>query len=66
MDANSIMPFDSPRFRPIGLIGLNIDINWDLVRQDEFEKKDLILTEDMCCEVTSIRITPLVSADTFE
>lgn len=60
------MPFGSPRFRPIGLIGLNIDINWDLVRHEEFEKQDLELTEVMCSDVTSIRITPLVSAETFE
>lgn len=59
--------FDSPKFTPLGKFAVHVDIIWELINKiDLAQEEPLRLTEKMCLDVTSIRLTPLVNAETFK
>jgi lysophospholipase len=59
--------FDSPKFRPLGRFLVNVEIDWDLISRikHQDQEEELIVAKNMCKEVSSIRLTPLTTEDTF-
>ena len=58
--------FDSPKFSPLGRFLANVEIDWELIPKLKWdEQEDIQLTESMCNEVTALRLTPLITEDTF-
>ncbi len=56
MDANGLSAFDSPNLPPLAKVGVNIKINWGLVRPSSHKR--LVLKDHFCNDITLLRIYP--------
>lgn len=56
LDANGLSAFDSPNLPPLATVGVNININWALVRPHS--KEALRVKDHFCNDITLLRIYP--------
>ncbi|HEU4521272.1 MAG TPA: asparaginase [Thermoanaerobaculia bacterium] len=62
VSADGFAAFDSPNFPPLGTVGIDIEINWDLVRRDKTRRK-LQVHELAAPVVAALRLFPGISSD---
>lgn len=61
VSADGFAAFDSPNFPPLGTVGIDIEVNWDLVRRGKTEKlKVKELTKPV---VSALRLFPGISPE---
>jgi L-asparaginase len=61
VNADGFAAFDSPNFPPLGTAGIDIEINWDLVRTEK--RKRLRVQELGAPVVSALRLFPGISPD---
>jgi len=62
VSASGFAAFDSPNFPPLGTVGIDIDINWELVRKPKRTKK-LRVQELGAPVVSALRLFPGISPE---
>ncbi|HUP49398.1 MAG TPA: asparaginase [Thermoanaerobaculia bacterium] len=60
VSADGFAAFDSPNFPPLGTVGIEIDVQWDLVRRDR-RKRSLKVQELTAPVVSALRLFPGIS-----
>ncbi len=63
VDADSLDAFESPNFPPLGTVGIEIKINWDLVHPPPKTRKTLKVTALSESRVAGLRLFPGISVD---
>jgi L-asparaginase len=63
VDADSLDAFESPNFPPLGTVGIEIKINWDLVLPPPKGRKRLKVTALNESRVAGLRLFPGISVD---
>ena len=63
VDADSFDAFASPNFPPLGTVGIEIKINWDLVLPPPKTRSPIKVTELKASRVASLRLFPGISAE---
>jgi L-asparaginase len=61
VNADGFAAFDSPNFPPLGTVGIEIEINWDLVRKEK--RKRLRVQKLGSPVVSALRLFPGISPD---
>jgi L-asparaginase len=61
VSADGFAAFDSPNFPPLGTVGIDIEVNWDLVRKSDGRK--LRVHELRAPVVSALRLFPGISPD---
>ena len=62
VSASGFAAFDSPNFPPLGLVGIDIDVNWELVRKPKRTKR-LKVQELGSPVVSALRLFPGISPE---
>jgi L-asparaginase len=62
VSASGFAAFDSPNFPPLGLVGIDIDVNWELVRKPR-RTKALTVQELRAPVVSALRLFPGISPE---
>jgi L-asparaginase len=62
VSADGFAAFDSPNFPPLGNVGIDIEVNWDLVRTQKGTKK-LVVKELKRPVVSALRLFPGISPE---
>lgn len=62
VSADGFAAFDSPNFPPLGTVGIDIEVNWDLVRRGKRRRK-LQVHELAAPVVSALRLFPGISSD---
>jgi L-asparaginase len=62
VSADGFAAFDSPNFPPLGEVGIEIEVNWDLVRRDRGRRK-LRVQEFASPVVSALRLFPGISPE---
>ncbi|HSP33703.1 MAG TPA: asparaginase domain-containing protein, partial [Thermoanaerobaculia bacterium] len=62
VSADGFAAFDSPNFPPLGIVGIDIEVNWDLVREPDSRRK-LRVHEFASPVVSALRLFPGISPD---
>jgi L-asparaginase len=63
VDADSLDAFESPNFPPLGTVGIEIKINWDLVLTPPKTRKTIKVTALDESRVAALRLFPGISVD---
>ena len=63
VDADSLDAFESPNFPPLGTVGIEIKINWDLVLPPSKTRKTIKVTALNESRVAGLRLFPGISVD---
>ncbi|MGD2097720.1 MAG: asparaginase [Desulfobacterales bacterium] len=63
VDADSLDAFESPNFPPLGTVGIEIKINWDLVLPPPKTRKRIKVTGFSESSVAGLRLFPGISVD---
>ncbi len=63
VDADSLDAFESPNFPPLGTVGIEIKINWDLVLPPPKTRKTIKVTALNESRVAGLRLFPGISVD---
>jgi L-asparaginase len=63
VDADSLDAFESPNFPPLGTVGIEIKISWDLVLQPPKTRKKIKVTALDESRVAGLRLFPGISVD---
>jgi L-asparaginase len=63
VDADSLDAFESPNFSPLGTVGIDIKINWDLVLPPPKTRKTIKVTALSESRVAGLRLFPGISVD---
>ena len=63
VDADSLDAFESPNFPPLGTVGIEIKINWDLVLPPPKTRKTIKVTALDESRVAGLRLFPGISVD---
>jgi L-asparaginase len=61
VSADGFAAFDSPNFPPLGTVGIDIDVNWNLVRRASGER--LVVEEFASPVVSALRLFPGISPE---
>ena len=61
VSADGFAAFDSPNFLPLGTVGIDIEVNWDLVRREKSRR--LRVQEFASPVVSALRLFPGISAE---
>ena len=62
---NEMEAFNSPNFPPLGVMGVNFDINWDLIQRHIYEGKMEVFTQ-MSHNISLINISPCLNLKVVE
>ncbi len=62
VSADGFAAFDSPNFPPLGTVGIDIEVNWDLVREPD-RRRTLRVHEFGSPVVSALRLFPGISTD---
>ena len=62
VSADGFAAFDSPNFPPLGTVGIDIEVNWDLVRRERGARK-LRVQEFAAPVVSALRLFPGISPE---
>jgi L-asparaginase len=63
VSADGFAAFDSPNFPPLGTVGIDIEVNWDLVRAARGTKKKIAVPELRKPVVSALRLFPGISPE---
>jgi L-asparaginase len=63
VDADSLDAFESPNFPPLGTVGIEIKINWDLILPPPKTRKTIKITALSESRVAGLRLFPGISVD---
>jgi L-asparaginase len=63
VSADGFAAFDSPNFPPLGTVGIDIEVNWDLVRAARGTKKKISVPELRKPVVSALRLFPGISPE---
>ncbi|HET7434059.1 MAG TPA: asparaginase domain-containing protein, partial [Thermoanaerobaculia bacterium] len=63
VSADGFAAFDSPNFPPLGNVGIDIDINWDLVRKPRASRRVVVADPAKKPVVTALRLFPGISPE---
>ena len=63
VDADGLDAFDSPNFPPLGTVGIEIKINWDLILPPAKTRKPITVTAFDESRVAGLRLFPGISID---
>jgi len=64
VNADGFDAFDSPNFPPLGIAGIDIEVNWDLIQDvSDDSTKHLIVKKSIETRVGTLRLFPGISAD---
>lgn len=63
VNADGFDAFDSPNFLPLGIAGIDIEVNWDLIQDVSNSTDRLIVQKFIETSVGTLRLFPGISAD---
>jgi len=63
VDADGFAAFDSPNYPPLGTVGIDIEINWQLVQSPTGRRRALVVTELGQTHIGALRLFPGISAE---
>eukprot|EP01060_Flectonema_neradi_P040475 TRINITY_DN9231_c0_g1_i1.p1 TRINITY_DN9231_c0_g1~~TRINITY_DN9231_c0_g1_i1.p1 ORF type:complete len:787 (+),score=172.38 TRINITY_DN9231_c0_g1_i1:70-2430(+) len=63
-DASTLTAFQSPNFPPIASVGINVDVNWHLIKSPSANKFKAVTTFDK--EVAVVQLFPGLSPDSLQ
>lgn len=63
VNANGFDAFDSPNFSPLGIVGVDIALNWALIRSLPSHATPLTVRSLSECQIGTIRLFPGISVD---
>ncbi len=66
VNADSFAAFDSPNFPPVGTVGINVDLDWDLIPQPSVPVNGPTVTAMGTATVSAFRLFPGLEAEYLE